>query len=89
MSAFIGPALLKKLVADKSGVAEEDTGKVLDAFSECVVAYVQRGAKVRALGRGYFEMVKTKKTRRKSPMVEGFVNVPARKKIVFRESRKK
>lgn len=89
MSAFIGPALLKKLVADKSEQPEEVAEKVLDAFNECVVSLVERGAKVRVLGRGYLEIVKTKKTRRKSPMVGGFVVVPAKKKIVYRESRKK
>lgn len=89
MSAFIGPALLKKLIADKAEIPEEQAEKVIEAYNECVVSLVERGAKVRALGRGYFEIVKTKKTRRKSPMVSGFVIVPARKKIVFRESRKK
>jgi nucleoid DNA-binding protein len=89
VSAFIGPALLQKLVSDKSGVSEEEVGKVIDAFNDCVVSLVQKGGKVRALGLGYFEQVKTKKTRRKSPMVDGYVIVPAKKKIVFRESRKK
>lgn len=92
MSAFIGPALLKRLVAEKSGVAEGDTEKVIDAFNDCVLSLLKQGAKVRALGVGYFEIKKTKATRRKSPMVKkggGFVKVPARRKVVFRESRKK
>lgn len=89
MGAFIGSALLKKLVAERAGVSEEETGKILDAFNECVVSLTEDGAKVRSLDRGYFEMIQTKASRRKSPMTNGFVKVPARKKIVFRESRKK
>lgn len=89
MSAFIGSALLKKLVAERARVSEEETEKVLDAFAHVVVALVEDGAKVRALGRGYFEVLKTKASRRKSPMVDGYVKVPAKTKIVFRESRKK
>lgn len=89
MSAFIGPALLRKLVAEKSGVAVESVDKVLATYGEVVVSLVEGGAKVRVLDRGYFERIKTKASRRRSPMVGGFVKVPARRKIVFRESRKK
>lgn len=89
MGAFIGSALLKKLIAERAGVAEEEAEKVLNAFNDCVVSLVEDGAKVRALSRGYFELVQTKASRRKSPMVNRFVKVPAKKKIVFRESRKK
>lgn len=89
MSAFIGPALLRKLVAEKSGIAVETVDKVLAAYGEAVVSLVEGGANVRVLERGYFTQIKTKASRRKSPMVKGFVKVPARRKIVFRESRKK
>lgn len=90
MSAFIGPALLKKLVAEKSGVPEDEAGKVLEAFNSCVLSILEQGGRVRALGIGYFEIKKTKATRRRSPMLKGkFVKVPAKKKVVFRESRKK
>jgi nucleoid DNA-binding protein len=89
MAAFIGPALLRRLVAKKAGVAEDVAAAVMDCVDDCVLDLLKRGARVRLLGVGYFEIKKTKATRRWSPMTEGFVKVPARKKIVFRESRKK
>jgi nucleoid DNA-binding protein len=89
VSAFIGSALLRKLVAERAQVSEQETEKVLDAFTHVVIALVEDGAKVRCLGRGYFELLQTKASRRKSPMISGFVKVPAKRKIVFRESRKK
>lgn len=89
MSAFIGPALLKRLVSERAGVPEDVVEKVVEAFNSCILGALEHGAKVRALGIGYFEIKKTKATRRKSPYVKGFVKVPARKKVVFRESRKK
>lgn len=89
MSAFIGPALLRKLIADKAGFTAADVGRVLDAHEELVLKMLKAGAKVRALGCGHFVIVQTKKTRRWSPMTQGFVKVPAKRKIVFRNARTK
>lgn len=91
MSAFIGPALLEKLVADKAGKTIEEASVILAAYNTVVGELLARGARVRVLDKGYFEVIKTKATRRKSPMVagSGYVKIPAKKKIVFRESRKK
>jgi nucleoid DNA-binding protein len=89
MSAFIGPALLRKLIAEKAGFTAADVGRVLDAHEELVLKLVKSGAKVRALGCGHFEIKKTKKSRRWSPMTQGYVVVPAKRKIVFRNARTK
>jgi nucleoid DNA-binding protein len=87
--AFIGPALLAKLVATKSSKSVDEIEPLLQSFEEVILSLLETGARVRVLG-GYFEVIRTKATRRKSPLLEGrFVKVPAKKKIVFRESRKK
>ena len=88
--AFIGSAMLAKLVSQKVGRPAAEVEQCLSAYDEITHALLGEGARVRALGIGYFEVIKKKATRRKSPMLGGrFVKIPAKKKIVFRESRKK
>lgn len=89
MSAFIGPALLRQLVSERACVSFEDTKKVLDAYNELVVSMTESGAKVRVLDRGYFEQIRKKARTITSPMIDKLVKVPAKNKIVYRESRRK
>lgn len=89
MSAFIGPALLKQLVSAQASVSPDDTAAVIDTYNALVVELVESGAKVRVLDRGYFEQIRTKARTVTSPMVPEPVKVPAKKKFVYRESRKK
>ena len=89
MSALIGTALLQRLVASKSGVPAADVAKVLDAYNEAVVTLLRSGGRVRALGIGYFDVIETKPTRRRNPQTDRMMKVKAKKKIVFRESRKR
>lgn len=89
MGSFIGPALLARLVADKTQKPPAEVEQVLSAYDDLVVALLKKGAKVRVLQSGYFEVIQTKATRRKSPLVKGYVKIPAKKKIVFRTARKK
>jgi nucleoid DNA-binding protein len=95
MGAFIGPSLLTALVAEKAKKSVEEVEATLTAYNTVVRSLLDEGARVRALDVGYFEVIKKKATRRKSPMIEvtaknkGYINIPSKKKIVFRESRKK
>lgn len=95
MSAFIGPGMLTRIVAEKAKTPRDVVETVLAAYNGVVNELLDQGARVRALDVGYFEVIKTKATRRKSPMIKvtaknkGYVKIPSKKKIVFRESRKK
>ncbi len=87
--AFIGPAMLARLVATKSKKDVVEVEGLLQCHEQVIQAILNTGARVRILD-GYFEVIRTKATRRKSPLLGGkFVKVPAKKKIVFRTSRKK
>jgi len=88
-SAFISETLVRRLVADSTGVSADEAARVLDAYAGVVLSLVHHGAKVRALGHGYFELSARRRTRRLSPITGGYVVVPAKEKLVFRESRKK
>lgn len=89
MSAFIGSALLKRLVSEKSGVPQDEVDKVLSAYDGVVLLLLETGARVRALGSGHFLIRTSKATRKVSPRDGEVMEIPARRKIVFRESRKK
>jgi nucleoid DNA-binding protein len=81
--------MLARLVATKRKRPIEEVEQTLACYDEIVLSLLDTGARVRALT-GYFEVIKTKATRRKSPLLGGkFVKIPAKKKIVFRVSRKK
>jgi len=89
MGAFIGTALLARLVAVKAGVSVSEAEKVINAYNEVVVTLLNEGGKVRALGAGHLEVIEKKATRRRNPQTERLIKVPAKKKIIFRETRKK
>jgi nucleoid DNA-binding protein len=88
MSALIGPALLQRLVAERTGTELCDVEKVLEAYEHIVIDLLQSGARVRAFD-GILAVVETKATRRKAPGTNQVIEVPARRKIVFKVPRKR
>jgi nucleoid DNA-binding protein len=87
-AAFAGSALLKRLIAERAGTSVAETEKVLDAFNEVARHLLAAGSKVRCLD-GYFEVIEMKPTRRRNPSTGAPVDIPARKKIVFRGPQKR
>lgn len=88
MAVTIGNTLLKKLVAEQSGVDVQDVDKVFAARAKVIKTLLDTGAKVRLDGLGFVQLVTTKPTRRRVPHDQKMVEVPARAKIVFKEIRK-
>lgn len=90
MAVRIGQALLRRLVADKAQLPLKDVEKVLDAYNDVVVSMLDTGAKVGLPTLdGYLVKIEKKATRRRAPGGGPLVEVPARKRIVFRETRKR
>jgi nucleoid DNA-binding protein len=85
---IFGSALLKRMIAEKAGISVEEAEKALDAYNEVTRLLLATGAKVRCLD-GYFETIEMKPTRRANPTTKEMVEIPARKKIVFREPKKR
>lgn len=87
MSVFVGPAMLKRLVAQKAGVPLAETERVLNAHTEVVLALLETGAKVRALGQGYFVMKESRKINKFIPATGEMKEIPAKRSLAFRLSR--
>lgn len=88
MAVTIGNTLLKKLVAEESGVDVRDVNKVFAARAKVIKGLLDTGAKVRVDDIGFVQQTTTKATRRRSPHDQKIVEVPARTKVVFKEIRK-
>ena len=87
--AFIAPKTLAELFAGRARISEGDGSSYLNTLASLVLDLLDSGFRVRFLGVGYFERIKTKATKRASAMVpDRVVEIPSRRKIVFRESRK-
>lgn len=88
MPITIGNTMLKKLVAEQSGVDVHTVEKVFEAREKVIKDRLELGSKVYADGLGHFTMAQTKPTRRRSPHNGAMVDVPSRSKVVFKEVRK-
>lgn len=88
MAITIGNTLLRRMVADQSGVPVEDVDKVFTAREKVIKGLLETGAKVRIDDLGFLQMTQTKPTRRREPNKGTMVEVPARTKVIFKEIRK-
>jgi nucleoid DNA-binding protein len=88
VAPIVGSAWLRRLVAERAGVTIDEAERVIRAFNEVARLQLAAGAKVRCLD-GYFQVIEMKPTRRTNPGTGETVDIPARKKIVFREPKKK
>jgi DNA-binding protein HU-beta len=88
MAVFISPAMLRRMIADKSGVPLATVEAVLDAHDEVVLACLETGLKVRALGVGHFAMKDQAAMRKFIPVSGQVVDIPAKRVIVFKAARK-
>lgn len=89
MSALVGSALLRRTIATNTGVDESVVETVLTAHEMAVTELLELGARVRFLDDGLLVMITTKATVRPNPQTGGLVQVPSRKKIVYRLPKKR
>jgi Bacterial nucleoid DNA-binding protein len=85
---MVGVTELRKLVAKKTGLKEKDVKAVFDTLFKEVIDRVNKGDKVAIKQFGVF-MRKTQKAKKaKNPRTKAVINVPSKKKFVFRPSKK-
>ncbi|MCW2573553.1 MAG: hypothetical protein JWO88_3611 [Frankiales bacterium] len=82
--AFFSVAVLRKLVAHKSGLSEGEVERVLAAQGAIMRGLLETGAKVRFLD-GWMITQKMKATRRRHPKSGEMVDVPPREKVAYKE----
>lgn len=87
--AHVNELLLKQLVAEKAKCLVVDVDRVLNSYFEVVNEYLDNGASVRMLGRGYMRYFETKPTRVRLPHTGELIKVPARRVLVYKESKPK
>ncbi len=85
---MVGITDLRKSIAKATGVKEKDVKSVLDTFFKDVVDMVNKGDKVAIKEFGVFMRRVQKAKKAKNPRTKAVINVPQKKKIVFRPSRK-
>jgi len=73
-------------MAEKTGIAKADTGRILDALVTVIRGYLLAGEKVRLDGLGVFTPVVRAATTRRNPQTGAPVDVPAKKTASFKPS---
>ena len=89
MAALIGPALLQRLVAERTGLDPSTVTQVEEAYEAVALELLGAGARLRAVGGGILVMVETKPTRRRNPQTGEMIEVPSKKKIVIKQIQKR
>lgn len=87
MPAPISTLLFRKWVAEHAGVESSIVHKVLEAELEVLEILLEEGGQVRMGKLGLFEKIETKPTRRRLPGSDAVIDVPAKTKIVFKQSK--
>ena len=71
-------------MAEKTGITNADTGRMMDAFVTVVQGEFKAGNKVRLDGLGIFTPVTRAATTRRNPQTGAPVDVPAKKTVTFK-----
>ena len=85
---MVGVSELAKSVAKKAGVSQKVAREVIKAFLDEVVDQVNSGNKVNLVGFGIFERRVQKARKAMNPKTKKPINIPEKKKFVFRASSK-
>ena len=85
---MVGVSELAKSVAKKAGVSQKVAREVIKAFLDEVVEQVNSGNKVNLVGFGIFERRVQKARKAMNPKTKKPINIPEKKKFVFRASSK-
>jgi DNA-binding protein HU-beta len=79
---------LRKKIAKSTSMREKEVKKVLDTFFSEVLATVNKGEKIAIKEFGTFSRRVQKAKKAKNPRTKAVINVPEKKKFVFKPARK-
>ncbi len=85
---MVGISELSKNVAKKAKVTQRTAREVVRTFLNEIVDSVNAGKKVNLVGFGIFERRVQKERKARNPQTKQIINVPSKKKFVFRASSK-
>lgn len=85
---MVGISELSKTVARKTNTTQKAARNVIKTFLDQVVSEADRGAKINLAGFGIFERRTQMARKARNPQTKKIIEVPSKKKFVFRASSK-
>ncbi|MCL5803038.1 MAG: HU family DNA-binding protein [Thermoplasmataceae archaeon] len=85
---MVGISELSKTVSKKTNTTQKVARNVIKTFLDSVVSESDRGAKINLAGFGIFERRTQMARKARNPQTKKIIEVPSKKKFVFRASSK-
>ncbi|MHB8395794.1 MAG: HU family DNA-binding protein [Thermoplasmataceae archaeon] len=85
---MVGISEISKTVSKKTGTTQRAARDVIKKFLDTVIAETDKGAKINLAGFGIFERRHQSARKARNPQTKKIIDVPAKKKFVFRASSK-
>ena len=85
---MVGISELSKTVSKKTSTTQKQARNVIKTFLDNVVAEANRGFKINLAGFGIFERKTQQARKARNPQTRKIIDVPSKKKFVFRASSK-
>jgi len=81
--ALIAKGELVGLVADRAGLSDADSARVIGVLLECISEALTRGDSVRLTGFGTFRVTDTSERRGHDPRTGEILTIPPGKRVLF------
>ncbi len=85
---MVGISELAKTVSKKTNTTQKVSRNVIKTFLNSVISEADRNSKINLAGFGIFERKTQKARKARNPQTKNIINVPSKKKFVFRASSK-
>ena len=85
---MVGISELSKTVSKKTGTTQKVARNVIKTFLDTVVSEEDRNSKINLAGFGIFERKTQQARKARNPQTKKIIEVPSKKKFVFRASSK-
>ena len=85
---MVGISELSKTVSKKTNTTQKVARNVIKTFLDTVVSEADRSSKINLAGFGIFERKIQQARKARNPQTKKIIDVPAKKKFVFRASSK-
>ncbi|WP_393971052.1 HU family DNA-binding protein [Oxyplasma meridianum] len=85
---MVGISELSKTVSKKTNTTQKVARNVIKTFLDSVVSETDRGSKINLAGFGIFERRTQMARKARNPQTKKIIEVPSKKKFVFRASSK-
>lgn len=85
---MVGISEISKTVSKKTSSTQKNARNVIKTFLDTIVTEADRGSKINLAGFGIFERKTQQARKARNPQTRKIIDVPSKKKFVFRASSK-